>query len=239
MQTTDRKWMVAGGQYVEQLKWALWFIIIGGVLVRGVLLVVADQVDDQLNEVAEMTLLEFMAEASTVFMLVIGLMSVFVFLSYFGQNGITRWEYFFGTLMSGIGLALTLPIAFILLNLVEMLIIPWVPLTIDVATLSLGSTAMISLEYILTLMIHFMFGWFITIGFYRYNWMIGLVFIGVVIYGGMMTEALWDDEKYVFFGLASEPSDLPLPIVTAIAVGLILLFAWINRRLTKDIAIKM
>ncbi|MDQ0160472.1 hypothetical protein [Alkalibacillus salilacus] len=239
MQTTDRKWTVAGGQYVEQMKWALWFIIIGGVLVRGTLLVVADRVDDQLNEVAEMTLLEFMSEASTVFMLVIGLMSVYVFLTYFGQNGITRWEYFFGTLISSIGLALTLPIAFILLNLVEMLVIPWVPLTIDVATLSLGSAAMLSLEYILTLMIHFMLGWFITIGFYRYNWMIGLIFIGVVIYAGMMTEALWDDEKYILFGLATESSELSLPIVTAIAVGLILILALVNRRLTKDIVIKM
>lgn len=60
--------------------------------------------------------------ASNIYMLVIGIIAI-VFLRYYVENGVTRRDYYKGTLLAAIGLSITIPIITIIISFIERLIV--------------------------------------------------------------------------------------------------------------------
>jgi hypothetical protein len=56
--------------------------------------------------------------ASNIYMLVLGIIAI-TFLSYYVENGVTRKDYYKGTLLASIGLSLTIPVLTIILSFLE------------------------------------------------------------------------------------------------------------------------
>ena len=60
--------------------------------------------------------------ASNIYMLIIGIISIY-FLPYYVENGVTRKDYFTGTLIASIGVSIALPIIIFLISIVERFIL--------------------------------------------------------------------------------------------------------------------
>ncbi|MET3683083.1 hypothetical protein ABID56_001173 [Alkalibacillus flavidus] len=237
MQTASRYQEVARRMFVEQLKWSIWFIVIAGVFVRGGLFVMAGSLN--VDDVVTMSLLEFMLDASKIYMLVIGILSVYVFMNYLVRNGITRRDYFLSTVISTVGLAVTFLIIFSLLTIIEMVIINVASINVDINTLTVMSAATLNIQFFFALVLYFSIGWFITIGFYRYNWMVGLGFILLAIGATSLTDMIWGQEGMVLFGFQFTSGDMTL-ILSILSSLILTAILWgINRRLTRDINIKL
>src|SRR5690625_4552871 len=58
--------------------------------------------------------------ASNIYMLIIGIIAIY-FLPYYVENGVTRKDYFKGTLLASIGVSIALPIITVLISVVERL----------------------------------------------------------------------------------------------------------------------
>src|SRR5699024_347967 len=56
--------------------------------------------------------------ASNIYMLVLGIIAI-TFLSYYVENGVTRKDYYKGTLLASIGLSITIPVLTIILSVLE------------------------------------------------------------------------------------------------------------------------
>jgi len=60
--------------------------------------------------------------ASNIYMLIIGIISIY-FLPYYVENGVTRKDYFKGTLLASIGVSIAIPIITLLMSVVERFIL--------------------------------------------------------------------------------------------------------------------
>lgn len=60
--------------------------------------------------------------ASNIYMLIIGIISIY-FLSYYVENGVTRKDYFLGTLLASIGISIAIPVITWLIAIVERFIL--------------------------------------------------------------------------------------------------------------------
>lgn len=175
------------------------------------------------------------------FMLVIGIISAFGFLSFYVRNGITRKAFFQGAALAACLLSLAFTLAIGIITLVLGKLNLWNSADGPILAAFDGNWMVALASYAIQMFFFYLMGWMIGSGFYRYDWIRGLVFIaGAIILFGMM-DVLWT------FELASlrerwmslEAVDVPLPISVAGSLVVIAAALATIRQLTRNIAIKL
>ncbi len=177
---------VAVGLYLEQMKWVLWYLpiiyVFYFILVRFV----------NEPEIRSISILTFTFQTATIFMLVCGILSSFVFFSQYVKYGVTRISYFQGLFLSVIFLAITI-------NGIS-LILAWVislfnlNLFKDVTLSSFGenSWALTMFTYTIIVMIYYLTGWLVSIAFYRFGGFGGLISVVVAFVIIVLNDLLWE-----------------------------------------------
>src|SRR5690625_6438150 len=88
--------------FLEQMKWSLWFIVF--VLVSYIV-VIAISINTGSNS---SDFFGFSYGSTKVYMLVIGIISASAFLTFYVKHGVTRKDYFIGSILAIIFLSITL-----------------------------------------------------------------------------------------------------------------------------------
>ncbi|WP_017185683.1 hypothetical protein [Alkalibacillus haloalkaliphilus] len=232
----SRQGEIAKDLYTEKFKWALW-LIIGTVIVKYGLYMFGDLIEG-FDSTELSGFISFTSNPARIFMLIAGLLSTYVFLTFLVQSGITRREYYYGTLMSAIGLSLTIPSIYLVLDAIEWVLYTFTPYNFGYTNLSDSALLEEFVSYCFIILFYFMVGWFITIGFYRYNWISGLLFILIAVISGMVIGAFWGDEIEIF-GISINLGSLPILLSSLVTIIATIVLIVINRLLTRDIKIKM
>ncbi|GGB58466.1 hypothetical protein F3157_20145 [Virgibacillus dakarensis] len=250
---------VAKDMFLVQLYWAFGFL--GIMLVIHIVKIITafiqgNEVDSYYNSVFV---------AANIFMLVIGLISVY-FLPHYAGNGVTRKDYFKGGLLASIGLSVVIPIIAICISVIGQFILKnmaniglkepnlnEVVLDIDsniigdiVQSVILtpfvdpGSNWILAIGlFSLNIFMYYLVGWFISASFYRYDTITGL---GSILLG-LISLTLVDVLIRMSLNLpvADRFSSLDLPAVITIPgiFVIIVIIIWIIRVLTKRVSIKM
>ncbi|GEK57968.1 hypothetical protein CHL76_06160 [Marinococcus halophilus] len=220
----------------EQLKWTLWFL---GILY---LVRVAAHFINLFFLGAEfnIVLLNFAYEPSKVYMLVIGLVSVYTFLGFCIEHGLTRRHYYQAALLSSAAIALVITAAIAVFNLMDTVIFNTnasVFYLIDTDTLFEvllpGSAA-----YFVTVLLYYLLGMFIASGFYRFGWLTGLGFIAAGILFLLIESLIWGTE-FVLFDIGVITEGLPVfsaVLATAFLAGVVYT---VSAKSLKDTPVKI
>ncbi|MFV8830090.1 hypothetical protein [Alkalihalobacterium sp. APHAB7] len=222
-----------------QVKWALWFI--------GIVFVVYLVLPIFITNVEEfkMHFLTFSFQPAKIFMLIIGILSCFSFLGYFVGNGITRKDYFLGSAAAAFGVAFVIMLlANVLQGLLQFvgMFTPYLPSTNHGDSWNMGSVWIVPfVAYTMTIVVYYLAGWLISIGFYRYGGIGGtLCIIGAIIYVGVTDLGSNGDRSLTLFGFIKIPyPDLGLPLAMVVTAVLIVVGLWLLRQLTKRVPIKL
>lgn len=225
--------------FIEQLKWSPWFISIM-FIIHLVLTYFHSYIDFTLN-----SLFGFSYYSTHIYMLINGIIAGVYFLPFYVKHGITRKDYFLGTILSTLGLSAAIAIIFAILSFIEGAILwligfDWLPTTI----LTVNSDypwILLLLVYMLNIFTYYLIGWLITMGYYRFGWKIGFGFIALAILSSIAHGFLWGNEIYQNY-----VDKLPAPLANlspliSILLTLILngLMLCIIRFTTRKVAIKL
>lgn len=201
--------------------------------------------------------------ASNFYMFIIGLMAA-QFLAYFVGNGVTRKDYFYGNVLSSIGLSLTIAISTSIIFLIEKFIlnlvnIPYKAQTIneieldgnilgDVIQMMIISPYVDPNENVLlatiilatNIFIFYILGWMISISFYRYGAFYGIISvlfaIGIKLLKDNLIRITLDLPTIAYF------ENLPdMPIVVAIfgVLLIIIVIFHVIHTITKRVPVKL
>lgn len=144
--------------------------------------------------------------SSSIYMFVIGIIAIY-FLPYYVENGVPRKHYFTGVLLAAIALAVMIPIISFLISWIEQLVIHFPFKEFNVLNETVNDMEDSLIGYIvgsfvmppyvdpfdnwvlalsitsLNIFIYYMIGWFISICFYRFQTIPGLISIvfGVIV----------------------------------------------------------
>ena len=220
----------------EQFKWSLWYAFTILLIYVAVLLY---QVYVEAIEFVDFSM--FSNGSSSIFMLVIGILSTYSFFDYFAKRGITRRNFFKATIGASGLLAVAISLTIFLMNgLLHLLVqttgwdITW---TNEVSPAGFFSFMEVFISYVLIHVLYYLIGWMIGLGYYRYGWIIGtLPFVPIAIIFVNITGLLWGLSHINFFPHLSLES-FPLSIALSIVFGGLLLY--VNHRLIKDITVTM
>ncbi|MBY0098315.1 hypothetical protein [Mesobacillus maritimus] len=198
-----------------------------------------------------------------IYMLIIGLLSIH-FLSHYVGNGVTRKDYFIGSFLASIGIAIILPIFTIIISSLEKFVLNLASISTKVQSINevdiddniIGDIvqSIIISPYVdpqdnwimaisvlaLNLYIYYLIGWLISSSFYRFDVMAGIGFILIALNFKMLKDTLLRISLELpvpgwFSWLDFLPSGMALIGVLLIIVVTV----WFIRLLTKRIAIKM
>jgi len=231
--TNRNSFKIAFDMTFVQLGWALWIIGISLIIFVGMRYfpVTSDYTSGGFFSLIE--------NPYKIFMLVIGILSVPSFLSYYVKLGVTRKHYFTGAAISAAGLSAIFMIIAVMISGIEQLVEPT-----DVVTF-LGVNAswiLIFMVFSLNIFVYYIAGWLIGAGFYRYNVWAGFLFIIGAIALIFMMDFLWSGELNTpLHSLLSidKPQDLSLGLSFGVTFVLIAISLWIIRRVTKRVRVKM
>ena len=204
--------------------------------------------------------------AAHIFMLVIGIISVYGFLPHYVGNGVSRRDYFKGATLSTIALSITIPVIASIISVLERLFInltnlypvdsnPFISqgiaeesgLIVDIVKsvvippfVDLHDNWLLAiLIFSLNLLTYFVVGWFIGTSFYRFNILIGIgaCLLSVAILTAADGLLRAALELPVYEVFASLSLSLPTSILASlILLGIVL---WFIRQMTKKVSIKM
>jgi hypothetical protein len=217
-----------------QLIWSAWFMS----FVFTAYLILQRVVDNE--RVNEQSFLTFIYGPSKIYMLVIGIVSVYAFLTFYVKNGVTRKDYFKGAAVSSVVVSLVLMTTAGIIAAIEQVIDP------DIVTSSfVGSDASLLLTVLafsINILASYTAGWLIGAGFYRFGGIGGMLYIFASILILSLLDFLWESElkeplKFLLdisnhHGFSSTTSF----ILTA---GLLAVNLWIIQRTTKRVQIKL
>ncbi|MGD7046082.1 hypothetical protein [Jeotgalibacillus proteolyticus] len=235
MKKTNRNDLkVAYDMTTVQLGWALWMIAITLIIFIGIRYVFGDK-----NDLGIDGFLVFIENPYKIFMLVIGILSVPSFLTFYVKLGVTRKQYFVGTVISSAALSTIFMIIAVMIGGLEQLLAP-----IEVVTFLGPNTPWLTIFFVFTLniFIYYIAGWLIGAGYYRYGgWGLFITISGSL---GLifMTDLFWSRELntplHRFFSLHTLEH---FSLVISFSVSFILLAVslWAIRLLTKSVRIKM
>lgn len=201
--------------------------------------------------------------AGNIYMLILGLLSIH-FLPHFLGNGVTRKDYFIGTVLASIGLSIIIPIITIIVSVVERLILGFVDMqyktqTINEVDIDANVVGDIIQSIIITpyadpqhnwvlaisvlsvnIFIFYLVGWLISSSFYRYDIYAGLGSILLSMVLIMLKDTLLRISLDLPIpGWFSTLDFLPVGIALLGIVLIILITIGLIRILTKRVAIKM
>ncbi|SFB21919.1 hypothetical protein SAMN04488072_11049 [Lentibacillus halodurans] len=102
---------IAIDMFTLQMKWTLWFLFF--VALAHIIFIFINSGNSMMDFMA------FSHGSAKIYMLVIGLLSVYAFLTYYVHHGLTRKDYFIGSAISAAGIALVMTFAVTLLTGLE------------------------------------------------------------------------------------------------------------------------
>ncbi|XID90650.1 Tat pathway signal protein [Paenibacillaceae bacterium WGS1546] len=174
------------------------------------------------------------------FMLVIGIISSFGFLSYYVKNGITRKAFFRGAASAACLLSLALTLAVAVVSLVLEQLNLWISSESPILAFFDGNWTVALASYAIQIFFYYLAGWLIGTGFYRYDWIRGLGFIAAAIALIGVMDVLWTFELASLWGrLSLESVEITLPASFAGSLVLIAAALAAIRLSTRNIAIKL
>ncbi|UJL46753.1 hypothetical protein KFZ58_02010 [Virgibacillus sp. NKC19-16] len=256
---------VAQDMFLAQLKWSLWFLSF--ILLAHIVMIIMEVsigIDGGIGD-----FLYFSHGSSKIYMLVIGILSAYAFLTFYLNHGVTRKDYFTGSALAAAGIAIAIAVIASVLTGLEYVVMEMtnLPVTFDRSMAGnvietsdnsisiflpkaiLGSSILIHssswlvslLMYTLNILIYYIIGWFIGAGYYRFGWLIGLGFITSALVFMVIADLLWGTElgEPLSNWLPFDSINLPVYGATAGTILLIAIILWLIRLLTKNITIKM
>ncbi|MBM7553778.1 hypothetical protein [Thalassobacillus pellis] len=223
-----------------QLVWTAWFLAIV-FLIYFLFRFIGGEVTINSQNLDTHSFLTFAYHPSKIFMLVIGIISVSGFLTFFAKQGVTRKNYFYGAAISSCVVSIIIMVAAVLITAIEQFINP-----ADATVLFLGpeSTMLSSvLTFTLNIQVYFMAGWIIGAGFYRLGGFGGILYIVLaIIFIAVSDDILWESEMKTPVKMLLNIDVMwkpPLAFSTIGSVVLISAMLVIVRFTTKRVRIKM
>lgn len=227
---------VAKDLYIEQIKWSVGFICIIMAVYIGL-----NILSTYVGFSFQSNIIMFTGASSTIYMFVIGIIAGATFLPQFIKLGVSRKICIYGIALAALFVSLTLPIIFSLFSFVESLFTGDFRLNLAYFIL-----------YVFNIYVGYLLGWLINIGYYRFHWIIGLVFIAFAVILNYIYSMIWGSNNFSLYefdiisfdasevleaaGQFSSSSFLTSSLVTLIIITFILL---IIRLLTKNMPIKI
>jgi len=225
---------VASDMYIEQMKWSVWFI---GIMMT---VYIALNIAVKLFDIDFIdNLLRFSEGSSIIYMFVIGIIAGSIFLPQFLKLGVTRRRVFYGTVVAALLISVSLPLIFVLGAGIEYLFSRLFDFRI--AKPIFPNSAAPVFMYSLNIFMSYLVGWLITVGFYKFNWKIGLFFIALAGGSIALYTLIWKDSIISLYstGVGTLGTGLPLLISVFETLALILFVLITIRALTKRISIKI
>ncbi|WP_042397240.1 hypothetical protein [Geomicrobium sp. JCM 19037] len=180
-----------------------------------------------LNDEMTWTFMEGGLSSATIFMLVLGTLSMGGYVTQYVSNGITRRDYFYGKMLTGMSVAVLMTAVVLLFSLLSNGFISWFNLeeNLSVRIIDGGVAAdygnLAWLRLLLLLNLFFFLGWFISAGFYR-HWLFGSINIIIAVYIGIVGDHLMS-------------TLLATAIYCIIAIAIVI---FILKKMTKRIEVK-
>lgn len=251
---------VAKEMFWIQLSWTVWFL--GIVLLVNIIRIITSM--NQNTEVDNLYNAVFIA--GTIYMLIIGIISI-SFLPHYVENGVTRKDYFKGTLLATIGLSIVIPIVAYGIYQLQLLLSKYIVSMnfqeVDFNSIALETEGNIISDVVLSIIFtpyvdpqehallalfifsinlftYYVLGWLISVGFYRFNVVVGLAFIVIAL----IILICVDTFIRIFLGLpvlynVVNVELLPSALPFFAALLLIIMSLWTIRMLTKRVVIKI
>ncbi|MGM0845913.1 MAG: hypothetical protein ACQEUT_13140 [Bacillota bacterium] len=217
-----------------QLIWSAWFMS----FVFTAYIILQRVVDNE--TVNEQSFLTFSYGPSKIFMLIIGIISVYAFLTFYVKNGVTRKDYFKGAVISSVAVSLVLMFIAGIVAAIEQGINP------DIVTTSFigpdASLLLTVLVFSINILASYAAGWLIGAGFYRFGGIGGMLYIFASILILSLMDFIWESElkeplKFLLdISNHHGYSSLTSFILTA---GLLAVALWIIKLTTKRVQIKL
>lgn len=254
---------VALDMFIMQMVWSL--IFLGIILAIHIVMIVASlNIGDAMGD-----FLFFSHGSAKIYMLVIGIISTYGFLTHYAHHGVTRKDYFKGSAIAAAGVALAIGVIAAALTGLEYIVmgmadiqgtldrslagnaikignnsisIEFLKLIFESSVLVHSSNWIVSLfMYSLNILTYYAAGWLIGSGFYRFGWFIGLGFILLSLLFITTGDVLWGTE------LGEPLSDwLPFDLITLPLYGsfsaniiIIGIMLWLIRLATRNATIKI
>ncbi|GAB3046833.1 hypothetical protein [Virgibacillus ainsalahensis] len=247
---------IATDLFSVQLIWTLWFI--GFVLAaRIITIIVLVNTGNSMGN-----FLHFAHGSTKIYMLVIGIISIYGFLEFYVNHGVTRRDYFKGSFLAAAGISMALTLISATLTGVEYIILEltnissviepvtgdnqigfYIPKEIFDSSILLNSTNWLlsMIMFVLNILTFYVIGWIIGAGYYRYGWIIGFGFVAIGIASIFTSDLLWGTEIEEPLSNWLPFDSINLPLYGSIIGNIILIGILLSaiRLLTKRIAIKM
>lgn len=226
----------AGLLYLQQLNWVFWFTGIAAAI-HVILIIVSGYFPEM--ETPSGSFASFGYQASKIFMLVAGLMSVYVFLEMLIEHGKTRKLFFqaAAAALSLTGITLTL-LVFVVAGL-EQIIRPATQASAVVNELELplfSVSAVIS--FAITILFYYSIGMMISSGFYRWGWLTGLGFIAVGLVIILLESMIWGTEFFLF-GITLSHTGVSVWTAVLLTAVLTLIVSWIAYMTIRKTPVKV
>lgn len=228
---------VALDMSLVQSVWVGWFIGIVFIIYITINLL-SGNVEVNGQNLDSLSFLTFTSSAAKIFMLVIGIISVSGFLTFYVQQGVTRRDYFYGSAISSVAIAVGLMAGAWIVTFIEGFINPEI-----VNPTFLGSETswfFIAIVFCLYIIMYYMAGWVIGAGFYRFG-AGGLLYILLALIMVGFVETLWElkDRNFLLHFLEFGNGEIPLSVSFLGTFVIIALAMVIVRVTTRKVRIKM
>ncbi|MGG4344048.1 Tat pathway signal protein [Paenibacillus lautus] len=232
---------VSTDMFIQQGSWALGFLAIVLLIYFGV--GIGNSIGVNVREgIAEKDFFSIAYRSTKGFMLVIGIISAYGFLSYYVRHGITRKDFFNGAAVAAVYLSLAFPVVVGLIN--------WI---IGMVTShDAGNTSLLQefdnnwlltlVSYGVQIFTYYLMGWMIGSGFYRFGWIPGLGWIAVALVLIGFMDALWQFELASIWEQwlpVTTAFSVTLPVSLAGSVAIILIALILIRLITRRVTIKI
>ncbi|MCA0970865.1 hypothetical protein LCM20_09705 [Halobacillus litoralis] len=220
----------------EWLKWSTWLFI--SMLTIRAIFWIFDAGGENTGVIDHFAY--FMNDAGDIFMLIVGILTVYTFLRYYTEHGLTRRTYFIGGVVASLLTTAGIGIITFLLTFVEKGVLSMVGMSYPtyVEPQSAGYWIGFILMFLVTSWFYYLLGWFIGHAFYRYNWLVGMLATGISLIL-LFIEGIVTGETVMVFGLTLEVLSQSVIVSVLILTLISVVLAGVNYRLVKDIRVKM
>ena len=236
--TSPRYRRVAAAVFSDMFKWSLWFFSI--LLTIHVIRVF--WLNGDTNQIEGFFV--FSQYSVNIFMLVVGIMSAYVFMSRHIQQGISRRDSYLGTALAAIALSLFATLVPLVINGLQHLLAESISLPVELDTASAFETTggwfAAAIALFLNTLTFYLAGWIISIGYYRFGWIAGFGFIALsfIIFG--LNDYLWKPNTAdAMEWLPYDPLEANFWLTATGSSAMILVLFFLLRLLTKRVPIKM
>lgn len=235
--TSTRSMKVATAVFKEMIRWSLWFfsILLAIHLIRVFWL--------NGGPAPIEGFFTFSQYSTSIFTLVLGIMTAYTFMGRHIQQGVSRRDSFFGISLAATGFALFLTVVPLAINGLQHLLAKAsiFPVALDTAVVfeSTAGAAAAAIGLFLNVLTYFFAGWLISIGYYRFRWIAGFGFIALsfIVFG--LNDYLWKPGNYTLDWLPYEPFEMDFWLIVLGSVAMLLVLFLVMRLLTKRVPIKM